>query len=818
MATTIKNSTMAEELKKLIVETVATAVRSSNHASMVDFKSHVHDVFGEMPKIKNQNNKILFRDIMMCSVHSNDYKVQHGNGGKSVSIEFVHFKTSVLGGMGVTVDRGKWLRRTKASVIFDIWKWPKRKKTFVSYSISLKIHLLQIYRLVHWLRGLDIGKSGHSFGFTAKKNMRYSSYPFIMVLNSIEVFVSGFIHKEEEVLDNNYGFSNESKWVNHVKKKDLRHYEKLLLKFKPSFIHKEEEVLDNNYGFPNESKWVNHVKKKDLRHYEKLLLKFKPTASGFEHTSFNFKHEAAINKITTFDGSEIPQDALITLVQKGLETLEMEVNVNNKDNNVEEGDFTFIPSLDLITKDVDELRRMIVDKKKQKVSKEPYEKIQISMGKDSGEPSKVTLSKGKEKVVEDKQRVDRPKTKVKFNVDDNVSFAGVKTKKICNSTAAQPFEVHNSNVLIMEGHSNVVGSCAWSPQEVDQTTEEKTSHQLRGISLSLFNAIEIWSVKQDKCIHDFTDHVQDIFSIKWSPTGSATDNPNKPLVLASASYDTTVKLWDVERGRLLHSLDGHRHRVLSLSFSPNGEYLATGSLDKFMYIWSVKDGRLIKRYASNGGIFDISWHNNGEKIAGVTDTNQAFVMDFGEVKHVKWDPAGVLLASCSDDSTVKLWSVKQDKCIHDFTDHVQLDGTLLATSSMDGLARLWNTTGDLISTFSKHRGSIRSIKWNKKEDCLLTASNDKTTIVWDVQTGAEKQQFKFHSRPVLDIDWRNNRTFASSSVDGVIYVCKIGEDQPIKAFPGHTLKPNPNLLWWYIGLQIIQLGFGPLKIGPIARA
>ena len=68
--------------------------------------------------------------------------------------------------------------------------------------------------------------------------------------------------------------------------------------------------------------------------------------------------------------------------------------------------------------------------------------------------------------------------------------------------------------------------------------------------------------------------------------------------------------------------------MLSLSFSPNGEYLATGSLDKFMHIWSVNDGRLIKRYASNGGIFDISWHYSGEKIAWVTNTNQAFLMDF----------------------------------------------------------------------------------------------------------------------------------------------------------------------------------------------
>ncbi|GJV90347.1 probable protein phosphatase 2C 49 [Tanacetum coccineum] len=52
-----------------------------------------------------------------------------------------------------------------------------------------------------------------------------------------------------------------------------------------------------------------------------------------------------------------------------------------------------------------------------------------------------------------------------------------------------------------------------------------------------------------------------------------------------------------------------------------------------------------------------------------------------------------------------------------------LDGTLLATSSMDGLARIWNTTGNLISTFSKHRGIIRSIKWNKTEDYLLKVTN-----------------------------------------------------------------------------------------------
>jgi WD40 repeat protein len=63
---------------------------------------------------------------------------------------------------------------------------------------------------------------------------------------------------------------------------------------------------------------------------------------------------------------------------------------------------------------------------------------------------------------------------------------------------------------------------------------------------------------------------------------------------------------------------------------------------------------------------------------------------------------------------------------------------------------------------------------------------DRTTIIWDSQTGNHKQQFAFHSAPALDVDWQTDESFASCSTDKCIHVCRLGADKPIKSFQGHT--------------------------------
>ncbi|KAJ8278828.1 hypothetical protein COCON_G00058940 [Conger conger] len=183
-----------------------------------------------------------------------------------------------------------------------------------------------------------------------------------------------------------------------------------------------------------------------------------------------------------------------------------------------------------------------------------------------------------------------------------------------------------------------------------------------------------------------------------------------------------------------------------------------------------------------------------------------------EVFICAWNPVSDLLASGSGDSTARIWNLSENStgsstqlvlrhCIREGgqdvpsnKDVTSLDwnseGTLLATGSYDGFARIWTKDGNLASTLGQHKGPIFALKWNKKGNFILSAGVDKTTIIWDAHTGEAKQQFPFHSAPALDVDWQSNSTFASCSTDMCIHVCKLGQDRPVKTFQGHTNEVN----------------------------
>jgi len=122
-------------------------------------------------------------------------------------------------------------------------------------------------------------------------------------------------------------------------------------------------------------------------------------------------------------------------------------------------------------------------------------------------------------------------------------------------------------------------------------------------------------------VHNLGEHTREVYTMQWCP------NVNRPLVLATASFDSMVKLWDVNSGRCLRTLAGHTDPVYTLDYSPNGHFLASGSFDRCLNIWSAKDGALLKTFRGNGGIFEVAWNPAGDKVSACFSSNTVCVVD-----------------------------------------------------------------------------------------------------------------------------------------------------------------------------------------------
>ena len=108
--------------------------------------------------------------------------------------------------------------------------------------------------------------------------------------------------------------------------------------------------------------------------------------------------------------------------------------------------------------------------------------------------------------------------------------------------------------------------------------------------------IKIWTLNSGLA-HDLHAHSKEVFSLRWSPAGPGSTNPNGTAYLASASFDKTVKIWDPTRGICMHKLVGHQESVYSISFSPDNQILASGgSTDGFCYLWDVRSGNKLGSY------------------------------------------------------------------------------------------------------------------------------------------------------------------------------------------------------------------------------
>lgn len=130
------------------------------------------------------------------------------------------------------------------------------------------------------------------------------------------------------------------------------------------------------------------------------------------------------------------------------------------------------------------------------------------------------------------------------------------------------------------------------------------------------NTAKIWiPLKGEDCVYNFNEHTGEILSLAWSPSGHGTANPNIPLRLATASSDGTIKLWDLEKGKSLITLNHHTTGVNTVSFSHDCEFLASGGEDGTIQIYSMKSQKIIKSIPASGKVCEVSWSFDNQILA-----------------------------------------------------------------------------------------------------------------------------------------------------------------------------------------------------------
>jgi transducin (beta)-like 1 len=81
-----------------------------------------------------------------------------------------------------------------------------------------------------------------------------------------------------------------------------------------------------------------------------------------------------------------------------------------------------------------------------------------------------------------------------------------------------------------------------------------------------------------------TGHTHAVSVIGWVPN----HKPGTNEIIATSSFDCTVRVWDTITGKCLKLLNDHQRPVYALTFSPDGKWLATGSGDGWLHIYWVK--------------------------------------------------------------------------------------------------------------------------------------------------------------------------------------------------------------------------------------
>lgn len=269
-------------------------------------------------------------------------------------------------------------------------------------------------------------------------------------------------------------------------------------------------------------------------------------------------------------------------------------------------------------------------------------------------------------------------------------------------------------------------------------------------------------------------HEATVNSISFSPDGQS---------IATASRDGTVRLWNLQ-GQTLQVFSGHQGDVYNVVFSPDGQRLATAAKDQTVRLWTL-DGQTIKILRGHReDVYDLSWSADGQWIATASKDGTAMIFDRQGREHrrftqhqdsvyaISFSPDSERIATTSRDGTIRVWTISGKPLAvlrgHQgavFDVNFSPDGQQIVTAGADQTVRLWTQQGRALRVFRGHQGAVYEVSFNATGQWLASASGDKTIRLWS-PSGQTLQVLRGHQGAVFSAQFSpQGKLLATASND-----------------------------------------------------
>ncbi|KAG5354059.1 protein with putative role during mitosis [Termitomyces sp. Mn162] len=284
--------------------------------------------------------------------------------------------------------------------------------------------------------------------------------------------------------------------------------------------------------------------------------------------------------------------------------------------------------------------------------------------------------------------------------------------------------------------------------------------------------------------HVLTGHRSPVTRVAFHPQYS---------IIASASEDATVKIWDWETGEFERTLKGHTKAVMDVEFDHKGHLL-----DLFIKIWdSQNEWKNIKTFPGHDhSVSAVRFMPGDQYIVSASRDRTIRVFNIASTHlvrtisgHAEWvrcvmpSDDGKWLASGSKDHTVRIWDAQTGESKLELRDHEndvevvtfapvaayaairELTGTpntdrakrpglYLASGARDKTIKLWDAqTGQLLRNLPGHDNWVRALAFHPSGKYLLSASDDKTIRIWELSTGRCVKTVDAHNHFVTTLAW-----------------------------------------------------------------